>query len=195
MADILPTLTTARWTRTLPRSLHKHVEGVTFDAATNDGHGRSTKGEISLTGTLDAGVAGTGGAQWQLLTNSGTIAGAAFASGTAVSGTTVASTGVDQIDVSTQSGAQTAIDIVDRALNDVNSGRATLGAFQSRFESVVSNLNLGAENATAGRSRVQDADSAVESANLAKNQVLQQAGMSVLAQANALPQQVLALLQ
>ena len=52
-----------------------------------------------------------------------------------------------------------------------------------------------AENATAGRSRVQDADFAVESANLAKNQVLQQAGMSVLAQANALPQQVLALLQ
>jgi len=107
----------------------------------------------------------------------------------------VASTGVDQINVSTQSGAQTAIDIVDRALKDVNSGRATMGAFQSRFESVVSNLNLGAENATAGRSRVQDADFAVESANLAKNQVLQQAGMSVLAQANALPQQVLALLQ
>jgi flagellin len=105
------------------------------------------------------------------------------------------SDGVDTLSVSTQSNAQTAIDIVDRALNDVNSGRATMGAFQSRFESVVSNLNLGAENATAGRSRVQDADFAVESANLAKNQVLQQAGMSVLAQANALPQQVLALLQ
>ena len=105
------------------------------------------------------------------------------------------SDGVDTLSVSSQSNAQTAIDIVDRALNDVNSGRATMGAFQSRFESVVANLNLGAENATAGRSRVQDADFAVESANLAKNQVLQQAGMSVLAQANALPQQVLALLQ
>ncbi|UZP73793.1 flagellin [Candidatus Paraluminiphilus aquimaris] len=106
-----------------------------------------------------------------------------------------ASTGVDQIKVDSQANAQTAIDIVDRALKDVNEGRANLGAFQSRFESVVSNLDLGAENATAGRSRVQDADFAVESANLAKNQVLQQAGMSVLAQANALPQQVLALLQ
>ena len=168
-----------------------NVEGVTFDAATNEI--RSTKGEISLTATLDAGVAGTGGAVATI--GAGTVGGAAFASGTAVSGTTVASTGVDQIDVSTQAGAQTAMDIVDRALKDVNSGRATMGAFQSRFESVVANLNLGAENATAGRSRVQDADFAVESANLAKNQVLQQAGMSVLAQANALPQQVLALLQ
>ena len=106
-----------------------------------------------------------------------------------------ASTGVDQISVSSRANAQSAIDIVDRALKDVNEGRAKMGAFQSRFDSVVSNLNLGAENATAGRSRVQDADFAVESANLAKNQVLQQAGMSVLAQANALPQQVLALLQ
>ena len=168
-----------------------NVEGVTFDAASNEI--RSTKGEISLTVTLDAGTAGTSGAVADI--NSSTIGGSAFASGTAVSGATVASTGVDQIDVSTQAGAQTAMDIVDRALKDVNNGRATMGAFQSRFESVVSNLNLGAENATAGRARVQDADFAVESANLAKNQVLQQAGMSVLAQANALPQQVLALLQ
>ena len=60
---------------------------------------------------------------------------------------------------------------------------------------MISNLNIGSENAQAGRSRVLDTDFAVESANLAKNQVLQQAGMSVLAQANALPQQVLALLQ
>jgi len=102
---------------------------------------------------------------------------------------------VSGLAVDSRANAQTAIDIVDRALKDVNEGRAQMGAFQSRFDSVVSNLNLGAENATAGRSRVQDADFAVESANLAKNQVLQQAGMSVLAQANALPQQVLALLQ
>jgi len=102
---------------------------------------------------------------------------------------------VSGLQVDTRANAQSAIDIVDRALKDVNEGRAKMGAFQSRFDSVVSNLNLGAENATAGRSRVQDADFAVESANLAKNQVLQQAGMSVLAQANALPQQVLALLQ
>ena len=125
----------------------------------------------------------------------GTLAGSAYTSGTGVASAADSTTTLDQITVATQSGAQSAMDIVDRALKEVNSGRATMGAFQSRFESVVSNLNLGAENATAGRARVQDADFAVESANLAKNQVLQQAGMSVLAQANALPQQVLALLQ
>ena len=128
-----------------------------------------------------------------IVTTSDTTAlasGAASTAATAVSGTTVG-----ELSVTSQANARTAMDIVDRALNDVNEGRASMGALQSRFESVVSNLNLGAENATAGRSRVQDADFAVESANLAKNQVLQQAGMSVLAQANALPQQVLALLQ
>ena len=125
----------------------------------------------------------------------GTLGSGAYASGTGVASAADSTNTLDQLSVSSQANAQTAIDIVDRALGEVNSGRATMGAFQSRFESVVSNLNLGAENATAGRSRVQDADFAVESANLAKNQVLQQAGMSVLAQANALPQQVLALLQ
>ena len=125
----------------------------------------------------------------------GTLGSGAYTSGTGVASAADSTNTLDQLSVSSQANAQTAIDIVDRALGEVNSGRATMGAFQSRFESVVANLNLGAENATAGRSRVQDADFAVESANLAKNQVLQQAGMSVLAQANALPQQVLALLQ
>ena len=109
---------------------------------------------------------------------------------TAASGTVLTSVKVDD-----RAEANKAIVAVDTALNQVAKGRAELGAFQSRFESVISNLNIGSENAQAGRSRVLDTDFAVESANLAKNQVLQQAGMSVLAQANALPQQVLALLQ
>ena len=111
------------------------------------------------------------------------------------SGTTATGAALSSVSVATQAGARTAIDAVDNALKTVSEGRANLGAFQSRFESVIANLDLSAENAQAARSRVQDADFAVESANLAKNQVLQQAGMSVLAQANALPQQVLALLQ
>ena len=110
-------------------------------------------------------------------------------------GTTVTGAALSTISVVDQAQARTAISAVDNALKTVSEGRAELGAFQSRFESVIANLDLGAENAQAARSRVQDADFAVESANLAKNQVLQQAGMSVLAQANALPQQVLALLQ
>lgn len=97
--------------------------------------------------------------------------------------------------IATLSGAQTMITSIDSALTTVNGGRADLGALQARFESVANTLSVAAETAAAARSRVQDADFAAESANLARNQVLQQAGISMLAQANAMPQQVLALLQ
>lgn len=167
---------------------------------------------VTMTSTLAAGTAGTGGnaGTGGAAGSNGTIAtggamtvdgaAGALSSGTAsvasdnTDGATIVN-GVDGLKVDSRANALTAIDTVDAALKSINEGRAKMGAFQSRFESVVSNLNQGAENAQAGRSRVQDADFAVESANLAKNQVLQQAGMSVLAQANALPQQVLALLQ
>ncbi|NCG06523.1 MAG: flagellin [Gammaproteobacteria bacterium] len=167
---------------------------------------------VTMKSTLSAGTLGTGGSAGTggAAGSNGTVAtggamtvdGAAssLASGTAsVASDNTANTtiiaGVDALKVDSRANALTAIDTVDAALKSINEGRAKMGAFQSRFESVVSNLNQGAENAQSGRSRVQDADFAVESANLAKNQVLQQAGMSVLAQANALPQQVLALLQ
>ena len=91
--------------------------------------------------------------------------------------------------------ALTALTSVDAALATVNDTRADIGAYQARFESVVESAKVASENAQASRSRVLDADFAVESASLAKTQVLQQAGISVLAQANAMPQQVLALLQ
>ena len=162
---------------------------VTYNtsAVANDGTATDKSyGKLTITTAADAALVIGGAAETKI----GATDDQSFAASTRV-----ANTGVDQISVTSRDSAQTAIDIVDRALLDVSSGRATMGAFQSRFDSVVANLNLGAENATAGRSRVQDADFAVESANLAKNQVLQQAGMSVLAQANALPQQVLALLQ
>ena len=154
---------------------------------------------ITVESTLSAGTLGTGGtANTGNLSSGGAItvtlsdgSTSALASGTASTNSNKIST----LTVDTQANARNAIDAVDSALKQINEGRAKMGAFQSRFESVVSNLNQGAENAQSGRSRVQDADFAVESANLAKNQVLQQAGMSVLAQANALPQQVLALLQ
>ena len=95
--------------------------------------------------------------------------------------------------IATLAGAQTMITSIDNALTTVNGGRADLGALQARFESVANSLSVAAETAAAARSRVQDADFAAESANLARNQVLQQAGISMLAQANAMPQQVLAL--
>lgn len=104
-------------------------------------------------------------------------------------------TSVAAADISTSAGASAAIATIDAALAQVSTGRSELGAYQNRFESVINSLQVASENAEASRSRIQDADFAAETANLAKAQVLQQAGISVLAQANAAPQQVLALLQ
>ena len=102
---------------------------------------------------------------------------------------------VSTMDISTAAGANTAMAIIDSAITTIDSQRATLGAAANRLDSVVSNLSNVAENSQAARSRIMDADFAAETAALAKNQVLQQAGISVLAQANAQPQNVLALLQ
>lgn len=106
-----------------------------------------------------------------------------------------AGTAVSALSVTSQANAQTAITSIDSALDTVNSTRSSLGAYQVAFETMISNISIAAENSASARSRIMDTDFAVESANLAKTQVLQQAGISVLAQANAMPQQVLALLQ
>ena len=98
-------------------------------------------------------------------------------------------------DISTVTGASTAIGTIDAALSQISTGRSDLGAYQNRFESVITSLQVASENAESSRSRIQDADFAAETANLTKAQILTQAGISVLAQANAQPQQVLALLQ
>ncbi|RMG98356.1 MAG: flagellin, partial [Chloroflexi bacterium] len=104
-------------------------------------------------------------------------------------------TAVDTVDVGTQIGAQSAIDIIDAAIGAVDSIRAGLGAVQNRLSSTISNLQSVVENVSASRSRIRDADFAAETAELSKNQILQQAGLSVLAQANASTQGVLQLLQ
>ncbi|WP_443080702.1 flagellin [Thauera sp. 63] len=101
---------------------------------------------------------------------------------------------VKSIDISTVEGATKALDIVDGALAKVNSIRADLGAVQNRFESTIANLNTSTENLSAARSRIRDTDFASETANLTRSQILQQAGTAMLAQANALPNQVLSLL-
>lgn len=104
-------------------------------------------------------------------------------------------TGFNTLDISTTGGADTAIKQMDAALSAVNTARSELGAVQNRFESTISNLATTSENLSAANSRIVDADFASETAKLSKSQVLQQAGISVLAQANARPQQVLSLLQ
>ena len=97
--------------------------------------------------------------------------------------------------VATVSGANETITAVDNALSTISSIRSDLGSYQSRFESVVANLQTTSENLSASRSRIVDADFAAETANLTKSQILQQSGIAMLAQANAIPQNVLALLQ
>jgi flagellin len=98
-------------------------------------------------------------------------------------------------DVTTAANATTALGAIDTALDAVNTTRATLGAVQNRFESVVSNLQVSAENQAAAKSRIMDADFAAETANLTRGQILQQAGTAMLAQANSIPNGVLALLR
>ena len=115
---------------------------------------------------------------------------------TAVAGTDNTGAGRAVIDsTATAAVFKTVIDNIDAAINTVNSQRATMGATQSRFDSVISNLQVSVENQTAARSRIMDTDFAAETANLSRSQILQQAGNAMVAQANALPQQVLKLLQ
>ncbi|MEH6625174.1 MAG: flagellin [Motiliproteus sp.] len=102
---------------------------------------------------------------------------------------------IARIDISTAAGAQNAIAAIDNALESVNNARADMGAVSNRLDFTVNNLSSISQNASAARSRIEDADFAAESAALSRAQVLQQAGTAMLAQANAQPQQVLSLLQ
>lgn len=102
---------------------------------------------------------------------------------------------VSDIDISSASGAQAAVLVIDDALKMIDSQRADLGAIQNRFDNTIANLQNIGENVSAARGRIQDTDFAAETANMTKNQVLQQAGTAILAQANQLPQSVLSLLR
>jgi flagellin len=97
--------------------------------------------------------------------------------------------------VSDVASAQSAMDDIDAALTTVNTERALYGASQNRFESIIGTLQVASENQAAARGRIMDADFAAETANLSRSQILQQAGTAMVAQANALPQGVLALLR
>ena len=148
--------------------------GASYDAATGNF-------------TLSSGAAiNYGGA-------SATVVLSGFAAGSV--GTSTSTTGMNSTTLSSFSGAQQAIGVLDNALTSVNSSRATIGSINSRFDSVIANLRSTTENLSAARSRIMDTDFAQETARLTRSQVLQQAGVAMLAQANAAPQQVLSLLR
>ena len=149
---------------------------ASYDAGTGQISLRSNNGAITMTGT----------------TNSATVAGFTNATGSAAA---VATTGIAGLNVQGFGAAQTALVQIDKALDQVNSSRANLGALQSRFENVVSNIQIASENTSAARGRIVDADFAAETANMSRASILQQAGTAMVAQANQLPQQVLSLLR
>jgi flagellin len=126
------------------------------------------------------------------LTFSGAPAG--ITAGTYTAATAVTTDKISDIDVSTVQNSQESVLVIDQAIQKIDSQRADLGAVQNRFENTIGNLQNIAENVSAARGRIQDTDFAAETANLTKNQILQQAGTAILAQANQLPQAVLSLL-
>ena len=151
-----------------------------IDIITDADLGTTNKGELSIAFASDTTAA---------------AAEAAASGGTAVSLAAVATNNsVKDIDITSAKGAQEAVYIIDAALQSIDSQRADLGAAQNRFQSTISNLQNVSENASSARGRIQDTDFAAETAKLTKNQILQQAGTSILAQANQLPQAVLSLL-
>jgi len=148
--------------------------GASYDAAT---------GNYTLSSGSAITVGGT----------SATVALSGFAAGAV--GTSTSTTGMNSTNLSSYTGAQQALGVLDNALTAVNSSRATIGAINSRFDSVISNLRSTTENLSASRSRIQDTDFAQETARLTRAQVLQQAGVAMLAQANQLPNGVMALMR
>ncbi|OHE85473.1 MAG: flagellin [Lysobacterales bacterium RIFOXYD1_FULL_69_11] len=161
--------------------------GITFTGSAADGDLAFSKADGSAFDVVVANDAGADG-----------FAGADFATGTNSvdnGAAAAAQTGFGDLDISTVEGADAAMLAMDGALTALNTARADMGAVQNRFSSVVANLSSNSENLSAARSRIQDADFAKETAQLTRNQILQQAGTAMLAQANQAPQGVLSLLR
>ena len=169
------------------------TSGVTVEQ-TGLGTGDTSGGTTIVTdvthSSIDLSSSASGG-----ITIGGDHEGYAGLTGGHTAATATAGAGVSSLDITTAGGAGNAITIVDAALATIASARGDLGAIQNRFESTIANLQNVSENVSAARSRIMDADFAAETAEMTKAQVLQQAGVAMLAQANMMPQAVLSLLQ
>ncbi len=175
------------------------------DITVLDFNNSATTKTVNIAGGNNTAVTLTGGAatdstrivgQVEVLSSKGQITAANAGTDVfAAAAATSAFSAVGSLNVSSATNATSALRVIDSALQQVNSGRADLGAFQNRFESVIASLQTTVENLTSSRSRIRDADFASETAELTRNQILQQAGVAMLAQANALPQNVLSLLR
>ena len=155
----------------LANDINSNANGV-FASATTDGKLQLQSAQAFTVGGSDAAAFGFGSAE--VATTDGSL---------------------NDVNVLTTAAADEAIVRIDAALQSVSSLRSDFGAVQNRFESTISNLQITSENLAASRSRILDADFAAETANLTRAQILQQAGVAILAQANQLPQNVLSLLR
>lgn len=198
------------------------INSITAQTGVTATFGTGTSGGVTLSAadgrniTLEVGDASVAGGTGFVVNTNTTVATfdlsstdtagitlAGNASGLAATGITAGYTsatvtigaGVSSLDLSTSSGALSALTIIDSALSTVNSSRGDLGAVQNRFQSTIVSIATTSENLAASKSRIEDADFAMETAALARGQILQQAGIAMLSQANSLPQSVLALLQ
>ncbi len=172
----------------LQQEVDQLTQEISRIIATSQFNGTNLLSGASTTLTFQIGQDGTASNQVSIsttdLASSATIS--AFNSDLSATGT---------VDVSTQAASSGALAALDSSINTISSTRATFGAIQNRFEAVISNLTNTSENLSAARSRIVDADFAAESAALTRAQIIQQAGVSVLAQANTIPQLALSLLQ
>jgi len=186
--------------------LASNSQSITLENTTGDdinvvdlAHSTATStldvGGVTLTegGAVDSIVVGgtlsfSSASSFVVATDTGTTVMAAASNASALSS-------VADVDIGTQTGSNNALDVLDQALRSISDSRADLGAVQNRLESTIANLSSISENVSAARSRVQDADFAAETSNMTRTQILQQAGVAMLTQANAQPQLVLSLLQ
>jgi flagellin len=169
-------------------------------AATTEPVASGTAGAVNIVSNTVAGVSGAytaNSTKGTLTLNSANTfsIGGTSTSDAGLSGASIGLSAINVVDISSVSGANNAISLIDGALSQIATIRGSMGALQNRFSSVVSSLTASSENLSAARSRIQDADFAAETAALTRNQILQQAGIAMLAQANALPNQVLTLLR
>lgn len=152
---------------------------TTVDSSAAAGNSAAVRGQIQLDSTIGFSVSSDSTAE-------------ILASGTTASRSKEIS--IDTVDLTTITGAQSAISIIDGALAKIDRNRASLGAIQNRLSSTINNLSSVSESSSAARSRIRDTDFASETAQLTRNQILQQAGTTILAQANQVPQAALSLL-
>ena len=185
------TSTSSKQSITLTTTDGRNIAIDTF-ASTGAGNQTATFGTATLTEAGNDSSIKTGTVS--LASNKGAITAAGHNADVFNSATSTFSS-MASISLTSAANSQLAIATIDAALAQVNSSRGDLGAYQNRFSSVVTNLQTASENLSASRSRIQDTDFAAETASLTKAQILQQAGTAMLAQAKALPQQVLSLLQ